>query len=111
MRTLSPETRKILENDLRMKMCCLSYLGGCARKIEWHHNLIFAGRQSDYPKHILGVCLLHHDMARETRIKEQLDYIMLAALSEQELSDISKAIDYRQRLEFLQKKYNNPQQF
>ena len=107
MRKLSPATRKGLEEDPRMKRCVLCDRGGCGGRIEWHHALQFANRQSDDPKHILGVCSTHHDMARHRDVKESLDLAMLRLLSKEEIDDISKAIDYHQRLKYLENKYGS----
>lgn len=106
MRGISPQTRAILEEDERMGNCPLRGLfGGCNGRIEWHHNLIVGGRQSDYPKHIIGVCHAHHDMVRNKEVKEMIDFAMLRMLSKEEIDDISKAINYHQRLKYLEEKY------
>lgn len=94
----------ILENEPRMKTCCLSYLGGCDGKIDWHHNLIFGGRQSDVPETILGVCQAHHRQADKKEIKEQLDWIMLSLFNPRHFEIFNKS-GLRQRKVYLSKKY------
>jgi hypothetical protein len=106
MRPISAKTKKILIDDPRMKRCCINNFA-CCGQIQWHHNLIIAGRQSDNPKHILPICEHHHNFARQTVIKERLDYIMLKGLTEEEIKDISKAENYSQRLKYLNDKYNS----
>lgn len=55
-----------------MKQCCM-----CAdTNVEWHHNLIYGGRQSDDPHSILPLCKEHHAMADDMSIKEELDWCM-----------------------------------
>lgn len=90
MRKLSKLTRQTLENEERMSKCCLSYLGDCNGRIEWHHNLIYQGRQSDIPNTILGVCHSHHEIANKKEIKEQLDWIMLGQMTEADLEKVPK---------------------
>ena len=55
-----------------MKKCriCSSTL------VQWHHNLIYGGKQSDDPLSILPLCKEHHDMANDSLFKEELDLIM-----------------------------------
>lgn len=97
---------KILEEDPRMKVCCLRHLGGCNGRIEWHHNLIYAGRQCDMPNTILGVCSEHHEMARNKEIKEQLDQIMLNQMTDRDYDLVSKSRHMLlHKRAFLNKKY------
>lgn len=105
MRRISAKTKKILAADPRMARCCISNYA-CAGPIQWHHNLEQKGRQSDNPKHILPLCEHHHKYADNKELKERLDLAMLKGLSEVEIKEISKAIDYSQRLKYLNDKYN-----
>jgi hypothetical protein len=95
---------KVLESDERMKKCCLSYLGGCDGKIEWHHNLIYAGRQSDVPETILGVCKNHHDQANDKVMKERLDYEMLKLFNPR-IHEYFPKSGLHQRMYYLKQKY------
>lgn len=97
---------KVLEADERMKKCCLSYLGDCKGKIEWHHNLIYAGKQSDVPETILGVCKKHHDQANDKIMKERLDYQMLKLFNPYHFELFAKS-SLRLRRYYLVKKYGN----
>lgn len=96
MRKISKGTATILENDPRMKVCALKGIipHVCSMKLDWHHNLIFGGRQSDIPETILAICDFIHDMARKTEVKERLDWIMLNLMSDEQIRSISKATDY-----------------
>lgn len=90
-----------MANDPFYKRCCIT--GSTSGKIDWHHNLIFAGRQVNEKFCILPLSKEVHDNIH--KYKEQCDWIMLNRASEHELSCFSKAIDYRRLKEFLNKKY------
>lgn len=55
-----------------MKRCCLCGRAG----VQFHHNLIVAGRQVDDPAAILPLCPGCHKIADDTLIKEELDLYM-----------------------------------
>jgi hypothetical protein len=92
MRPISPKTRKILENDPRMTKCALKGKIDhiCSRKIDWHHNLIYAGRQSDIPNTILGICSNIHALADRREVKKMLDEIMHAQMTEEDYKLLPK---------------------
>ena len=106
MRKISKATMKVLEEDERMKKCCLAYLGDCKGKIEWHHNLIYAGKQSDVPETILGICKKHHEQANDKVMKERLDYQMLKLFNPRQFEMFPKSSLYMRRY-YLIKKYGN----
>lgn len=108
MRPISKKTKDKLLADKFMKTCCLvgQTEQSCSGRIEFHHNLIYQGKQSDIPETILPVCNAHHKIADWTEIKEQLDFIMLSRMSREQVESISKAVDYGHRLEYLRKKYD-----
>lgn len=107
MRPISKKTKDKLLADKFMKTCCLAgeteY--NCLGRIEFHHNLIVAGRQSDIPETILPVCNAHHAIADWREVKELLNFIMLRRMSAEQIKGISKAVNYAHRLEYLRKKY------
>ena len=105
MRPIPPKQREEMANDPYYKKCCYPHY--CSGKIEWHHNLIIAGRQSDIKETILPLCQFIHERARLTDVKEQLDLIMLKRMSEAQIGEISKAVNYHQRLRYLKGKYEN----
>ncbi len=82
MRFIPKQVKEELENDPRMKQCCLWYLDGCDGRIEWHHNLIYAGRQVNIPEAILPLCKAHHDIADHKEIKQRLDWVMFSLWNE-----------------------------
>lgn len=106
MRPISKKTTKVLKGEERMKKCCLFYLGDCSGKIEWHHNLIYAGKQSDVPETILGICKGHHDMADIKDIKEQIDWQMFKLFNSSHFDMFYKS-SLLKRFRYLEFKYGN----
>lgn len=103
MRPIPQKLRSDLSADPYYKSCCLC---GSTLEIEWHHNLILAGRQSNEKETILPLCKFHHEAARKTEIKEVLDLIMLLRMEDTQIRKISKAVDYFRRKEYLKEKYS-----
>lgn len=95
MRKIPSELREDMANDPFYTKCALQgILGTCTGRIEWHHNLINAGRQVNEKWCILPLCHSHHEMARNKYVKEKLDWIMLNRADNSQLSPFCKAIDY-----------------
>jgi hypothetical protein len=100
-----------INDDPFYRKCCLSFLGGCGgkniygRTIERHHALIFAGRQVQAKFCILPACPDHHRIADRKDIKELFVWILLNRASVEELQAISKAENYLEMRERLNKKY------
>ena len=76
MRKIPEELKTELLADPFMQTCCMSYSGMCEGRIEWHHNLIYAGRQQNCRPCILPLCHGHHLKADYKPIKEILNKIM-----------------------------------
>ena len=77
--------------------CALSEDGQCIveRKIEWHHVLIFAGRQVQSKAFIVPACDgYHHRFATRHDIAQRFLKVSLARATDDELRSMSKAIDY-----------------
>lgn len=98
-----------LKNKLAQKnfyqRCCLRDLENCGGRIEWHHNLIFQGRQVNEEFCILPVCKKHHHLVYDSKVKEKMNYIMLKRASCKQLKRYSKVIDYCKLKNQLIKKY------
>lgn len=109
MRKLSKPTKEILESDPRMKVCALKYYipHTCSQKIDWHHNLIYAGRQSNLPNTILGICSDIHREADKKEVREILDWIMLNQMTDADFEQVSRAYLKIKRGR-LNKKYGTP---
>lgn len=105
MRAIPQSIKTKLASDPFMKKCCLCGTHGATIKIEWHHNLIFAHRQSNLPETILPLCEPCHSHANNRDVKERLDLIMLNRMSDETIMSISKAVNWSQRKKYLTKKY------
>jgi len=77
------------------KRCCIT--GEASGKIDFHHNLIFAGKQVQEKFAILPVhnSIHQYHMGITSDIKEELNKIMASRMTEEELNLYSKVIDYR----------------
>ena len=94
MRKLSEETLRVLLNRPRVCQRCKS-----RENIQFHHNIIFEGKQSDCPSTILSLCKKCHD--KEKTIKDDLDRIMLNQMSDEEIKMFSKVVNLKARKEYL----------
>ena len=74
MRPIPEKIKRQILEDMFMKKCCLC--GATGVKIDWHHNLIYQGRQQNDPKAIIPLCEMCHGKANNKEVKEQLDRIM-----------------------------------
>lgn len=95
--------REEIAGDPFMKRCCVT--GRTNGKIEWHHNLIFAGRQVNQTWAILPLSEAVHIQARHTDVKERLDWIMLNRATDEQLSEYSKAEDLITKRQKLNQKF------
>ncbi len=75
------------------KTCCLKG-NECKGRIEWHHAIIFAGRQLNEIWAIVPLCQYHHRIADSKYIKQKVLTICLSRATDEELLAVSKAIDY-----------------
>lgn len=87
MRAIPLSLRNELSNDPYYEKCCLSYTGMCLGRIEWHHNLIYAGRQQNKKFCILPLCKYHHIRADLKPIREKLDKIMEDRATPEDLAE------------------------
>ena len=101
MRKIPEELREEMANDPFYKVCCIT--GRSDEKIEWHHNLIFGGKQVNEKFCILPLLKSVHDNI--VKYKEQCDWIMWNRASEEQIRRFSKAENYKLTLERLNAKY------
>lgn len=92
-----------MANDPFYKKCCIS--GSTSEKIEWHHNLIYAGKQVQEKWCILPLAKSIHDKIEI--YKDQVDWLMLNRATDNELARYSKVIDLKAKRERLNKIYGN----
>lgn len=99
MNNIPKKLRKQLAEDPEYSVCMLTgEAGKRGDPIEWHHALIFAGRQVQERFAIIPIKRSIHHSARNTVVKEFIDWIMLNRMSEAELTFYSKAVDlFRKR--------------
>lgn len=79
------------------------------RPTQWHHNLIFAGRQVNERFAIMQICTEIHDKMFMKQVKERCDWIMLNRASDEELRYFSKADDLIRKRDKLNQKYGTYQ--
>lgn len=104
MRPIPPKLRNKMSEDRYYKTCCLSD-ETCSGRIEWHHNLIYQGRQLNEQWCILPLCHAHHLRADHSDVKQHLNWIMLNRATDTEILNVSKAINYMDMKNRLQKIY------
>ena len=107
------ELREELSKDPFYWKCCITGEfkeatrgDGSRCKIEFHHNLIFAGRQVQEKECILPVTQEVHAQARNVEMREKLDLVMLRRMSDVQIDYFSKAVNLRQRLKYLENKFS-----
>lgn len=99
MRPIPKKLREELSNDPYYKKCCITGLGD----VEWHHNLIFAGRQVNQKFCILP---LNKEVHRNiVKYKERCDWIMWNRANYRQRDEYGKAINVHTRYAQLNKKY------
>lgn len=79
-----------MDEDPFMHKCCLSFMGFCGGRVEWHHNLIYAGRQVNEKWCIVPVCHNHHMRAENKEVKKQLDRVMMSRATEKDLKQFPR---------------------
>ena len=106
MRKITRRTLRVLEKDPRMKICALAphIPHTCSKKIEYHHNLIYAGKQSDIPNTIIALCSDIHEQANNKTVKELLDWMMINQMTDRDFSLLPKWTG-RYKISYLRKKY------
>lgn len=92
-----------------MSVCARADEGNCAGRITWEHALIYAGRQLDEAWAILCICSYHHGVDEYQDCgdlnKEKHEWLALRQAPEGRLEELSKAVNYKQRLKYLDSIY------
>ena len=104
MRKIPDEVLEEIMKDWFYKKCCVAD-EKCSGRIEWHHNLIYAGKQVNEKWCILPICHYHHEHEKDKELGGILDYIMLCRATNEELEKYSKAINYIELRERLKLKF------
>ena len=101
MRKIPLELKEEMANDIFYKKCCITNQSN--EKIDWHHNLIFKGQQVNEKFCILPLLnSIHRDIVK---YKEKCDWIMWNRATPEQIQKYSKAINYQEVLNRLNKKY------
>ena len=102
MSKIPKKLRDQLALDPFYRTCCITGLPGSSwDRIEWHHNLIHAGKQVQAEFAILPVKHSIHMLATNPIIKERMDWVMLNRASENEIRQYSKVVDFASRRRYL----------
>lgn len=107
MRPIAELQRAQMSSDPFYSKCRYPLAHPCSNIIEWHHNAIVAGRQSNVPETILPICTYIHDKARNKEVREVLDLIMLERMTPEEREGFSRAIDYEHRYQYVKNKWQS----
>jgi hypothetical protein len=74
-----------MERDYFYQKCAVTQKPRTLVKVEWHHNLIFAGRQVNEKFCIIPLSEEIHDRARDSKVKEFLNWIQACRATAEEL--------------------------
>lgn len=103
MRKIPRKLQEDMASDPYYSKCCITGLSKNAVKIDWHHNLIYAGRQVNEKWCILPLADFVHQHIVD--YKRKCDWIMLNRATNEELEKYSKAIDFKKERDRLNKIY------
>lgn len=87
MRAIPQKLRDEMAQDPYYSQCVLKDSGVCLGRIEWHHALIYGGRQQNRKFCILPLCQGHHRKADDKLIKAKLDKIMYDRATPEDLAE------------------------
>jgi len=110
MRPLSPEVKRRLDEEPDI---CALLDENCAGRITREHTLIFAGKQIDEVWAIIKICAYHHEVDEFQDggglNKEKNVWVALNRATDEELLKYSKAVNYIEMRNRLNKKYGKYQ--
>lgn len=106
MNRIPKPLREQMAADPFYLQCAVTGIPAKQQKVEWHHALIFAGKQVQEKWAILPVLKEIHLKAENKRNKAVLDYIMLNRATDEQLEKYSKTINYIKRRETLNKQFD-----
>lgn len=103
MRPIPPKLREEMSKDPFYFQCCITGQSKNSTKIDYHHNLIYSGRQVNEKFCILPVSeLVHRNIVKH---KEKLNWIMWNRATDEQIERYSKAIDYKREKDRLNSIY------
>lgn len=99
-----------ISSDPYYETCARKFDGGCKGRITWEHAIIYAGRQLNEKWAIIPLCSYHHAVDEYQDggdlNKEKNEWIALNRATDEELEEVSDAIDYKAKRDRLNKKYD-----
>lgn len=106
MRRIPSELRIEMDSDPYYWKCALEpFTDNHVGEVEWHHSLIWGGRQINERWAIIPLCKLCHRRINKPNNNEFVEWITLSRATPNRLSELSKAYDYCRRREYLIKTY------
>lgn len=95
--------------DPRRKFCALTGYHECSGRITFEHAIIYGGRQLQRAWAIVSVCAKGHEVDNwqdaHTMDKNMNIWVALNQATDAELAEVSKAVDYKRRREYLNEIY------
>lgn len=92
-----------------MFVCARADEGNCDGRITWEHAIIYAGKQLNETWAILGICEYHHKVGKHQNDghldKAKHEWLALRQAPPGRLKELSKAVDYEQKLKYLETIY------
>ncbi len=108
MSKIPPEILAEILEDPFYKVCCIpDFEFPCSGRVEFHHNLIYGGRQVQEKDFILPLCVAHHAKEKNKSIKDRLNWVMLKRGSMRLVEAYSKVINWAFEQERLNELYRN----
>ncbi len=106
MNKIPPKLKAEMASDPFYERCCITGAFAKNEKVDWHHNLIFAGRQVQEKWAILPLRKdIHDDIVKH---REKVDWIMLNRATDEQLEKYSRARDLKRERDRLNKIYGTP---
>ena len=106
---IPPKLLKEILADKYYKRCARHEDGNCGGRITFEHTLLFKGKQIQEKWSLIPLCEYHHDVLSYQDIgelnKEKNVWIALNRATDEELLKYSKAINYLELRDRLNKKY------
>lgn len=103
MNNIPAKLKKEMAADPYYQKCAITGALAKNTKVEWHHNLIFAGKQVQEKWCIIPLRADIHEQI--VKYKERVDHIMLNRATDDELRRYSKARDLIRERDRLNKIY------
>ena len=88
--------------------CCVTGVPAAEQKVEWHHAMIYAGKQVQERWCIIPLLDTVHANEKKRGVRQVIDWIIFNRATDEELRKYSKTINYIKRREWLNKHFKGP---